>query len=120
MRHYQQGSRGEGTPELPKESILLLIRWALGSEADVFPSVAVRASTLSLDADSLGLALPVAFGCHGSRKNGEKWKHLASRCRNLTVQFSYLDSETAFMTVTGRGRDGDGDLSSFKHLGVDV
>lgn len=33
-------------------------------------SVADRASTLSLDTDSLRLALPVAFGCHGSRK---KW-----------------------------------------------
>lgn len=84
----------------------------------MFPSVAVRASTLSLDADSLGLALPVAFGCHGSRKNGEKWKYLARRCRNLTVQFCYLDSETAFVTVTGKGI-GNRALSSFKHLDVD-
>lgn len=37
-------------------------------ESHLWPSVTGRTSTLSPDTDSLGLALPVAFGCHGSRK----------------------------------------------------
>lgn len=37
-------------------------------ESHLWPSVTGRTSTLSADTDSLGLALPVAFGCHGSKK----------------------------------------------------
>jgi hypothetical protein len=51
-----------------------------------------------------------------AEKNGEKWKHLASRCRNLTLRFSSLDLKMTFVTVTGRERDGDGALNLFKHL----
>lgn len=60
------------------ESVLLLI----SCEADVLLCGCI-AITLSLQIDSLGQALPVAFGCHGSREKEEKWKHLASRYRNL-------------------------------------
>lgn len=81
-------------------------------------SASDAASAMPLQTDSIGLALPVAFGCHGSRKNEAKWKHLASRCRNLTVQFSFLVWEPALVAVTGRGRGGDSVFSSFKHLGV--
>lgn len=75
----------------------------------MLPSVAGRTSTFSLDTDSLGLALSVAFGYHGSRKDEEKCKHLASRCRNLTG--FPLDFQPAFVTVTGKERQEDGGLS---------
>lgn len=68
----------EGTAhELPEESVLLFCCYTPGCKADVLPSAAGRAATLSLDAGILGLALPVAFGCHGSRKMGRNrntWK----------------------------------------------
>lgn len=80
------GKRGEKALQLQEASP----HSSLGSglwETHMLQSGAVRASTLSPDTDSLGLALPVAFGCHGSRKDEEKCKHLASRCRNLTGSF---------------------------------
>lgn len=47
-------------------------------ESHLLPSVTGRTSTLSPDTDSLGLALPVAFGCHDSRKrmrrNANTWQ----------------------------------------------
>lgn len=54
-----------------------------------------------------------------AREQEEKWKHLASKSRNLTVQFPFPVEEPASVTVTGRGGVGAGILSSLRLLGAD-